>query len=918
MPETPVSAVSSFGLDAALPGVEELPDGGALIDVGDDSQPGDLSTEHSANLAETLDPFQLNTIATDLLELIDKDKEARVERDRAQEEGIRRTGLGHDAPGGATFDGASKVVHPVLAEGCVDFSARAIKELFPSNGPVRTKIVGDTSDEKTLGKAKRKRDFLNFYLTEKMPEYRSEKEILLTQLPLGGSQYEKYWHDGRRTRMEFVPVDKVLLPFSANSFYTAQRITYMREVTEQDVQGDIDSGFYKDVFGPASESPEETASQSATNKIEGKEDSGYNEDGVRIIYEITCKWDVEGNGVAPYVIHIDEPSGQVTAIYRNWKESDESQEPLDWWVEDKFIPWRGAYGIGFPHLIGGLAASLTGSLRALLDSAHINNAPTAIKMKGGRASGQNISMDITAVTEIEAPAGVDDIRKIIMPMPFNPPSQVLFQLLDWLTAQAKGVVATAEEKIADAGANMPVGTTLALIEQGSQVFSSIHARLHDSQRRALKIICRLISDYPDHALADMARFDLVPADFLSSDDVEPISDPNIFSETQRFAQMQSVMQLASGDVQDPSIQWNKLAIRRRMLELLRVDGIDELLPKPPQPLTADPASENTAIMRGQMVKAVLEQDHMAHVKVHLMFIMQPLIAQGPGMTGPALAKIMDHVHEHLLLDYDHAVRVASLLIMQKTGGAMSPDQVAEQAAMLAQEKTSQYAQSLIPLLTEAMQIVQSKTPKPPEDPGIAATKEVAMAQIAQKKETDQANQVLEQAKFQYEAEFKEREFQAAPMLEAMKREFEAKLEVERMQREDDRAQFNQMIELQKNDADNRQHQMTELMKNRDDNETSLRLKMMELQQSVQHLTEAPASDAKTPETPPFEPMLKEMQGLLSQIKEAKTNDSLEALLQGMHGMMTHMAAPTEVLRGPDGKTIGMRKVQATTGFGVAP
>lgn len=815
-------------LEQPIPGVEEMPDGSAIISDIDEAQT-DAGTDFYANLAESIGDFELNAISATLLDLIEKDKEARKARDLAQEEGIRRTGLGDDAPGGATFDGASKIVHPVLAEGCVDFSARAIKELFPSNGPVRTKINGEGNKD-TLEKARKKRDFLNFYLIERMPEYRSEKETLLTQLPLGGSQYEKYWFDGKRVRMEFVPIDKVLLPFSANSFYTSNRITHIKELTQEEVDGCVEDGFYSDVFGLADPQVEETASQTATNKIEGKEADGYNEDGVRIIYEVSCNIDVEGNGIAPYVIHIDGPTEKICAIYRNWGPDDEEQTHLDWWVEDKFIPWRGAYGIGFPHLIGGLSAALTGALRALLDSAHINNAPTAIKLKGGRSSGQNVALDMTAVTEIEAPAGADDIRKIMMPVPFNPPSEVLFRLLDWITGQAKGVVATAEERIADAGANMPVGTALALIEQGSQVFSSIHARLHDSQRRALNIICRLIADNPEHALADMDRFGLVPEDFLDSSDIAPVSDPNIFSEAQRFAQMQSVLQMAAGDAQDPSVPWNKLALRRRMLELLRVEGVDELLPKPKDPITADPASENVAIMQGMDVKAMLSQDHDAHIKAHVMFILQPFVAKGPNISAQALAKLMDHVSQHQVLDYAHVVQACQMIVNAQNPD-LSPDQLSLQAIMMAQEKTSQSQQGIAQLVGEAMQIVQSKVPPPPTDPAIQATKDVAIAQIQQKSQEFQANQQFEQQKFAAEQAFKDREFQAAPMLEAMKREFEAKLEGEKMQREAQAKQFSEMMANQRNEEDNRQKQMTELLKNRDDNITALQVAQMKLQNS---------------------------------------------------------------------------------------
>lgn len=884
--------------------VTELEDGSAVIeDLDTDTKTDD---GFYSNLAESIGTFELNTISTALLDLIEKDKEARKERDKQQEDGIRRTGLGDDAPGGATFDGAAKVVHPVLAEGCVDFSARAIKELFPSNGPVRTKIQGE-SNEFQLEKARKKRDFLNFYLVERMPEYRSEKETLLTQLPLGGSQYEKYWYDGRRVRMEFVPVDKVYLPYSANSFYTSNRITHEKDLTEEKINEYIDSGFYKDVFGQSEQDVEETASQKATNKIEGKEDSGYNEDGCRIIYEVTCNWDVEGDGIAPYVIHIDEPSGNICAIYRNWKESDESKEHLDWWVEDKFIPWRGAYGIGFPHLIGGLSAALTGALRALLDSAHINNAPTAIKLKGGRSSGQNVSLDMTAVTEIEAPAGTDDIRKVMMPVPFNPPSQVLFQLLDWITGQAKGVVATAEERIADAGNNMPVGTALALIEQGSQVFSSIHARLHDSQRKALKIICRLIADYPEHVLADLGKFDLVPEDFLDSSDIAPVSDPNIFSETQRFAQMQSVMQLASGDIQDPSIPWNKIAIRRRMLELLRVEGVDELLPKPEELITADPVTENISIMQGKMLKAVEPQDHLAHIKCHLMFILQPMIAQGQ-VEVQKLAALMSHVNDHLVFDYGYAAQSAQMVVMSESQGQnLSPDQMSLLASMKAQEANSQTMQGLLPILQEAAKIVQSKQPPPQVDPAIQKTFEAAMAEVQRKTAVDQATQQLKLQEMQFDQQMKQQELQSAPLMEALKNQFEAQAQVLNIKADQQAEQMAQQLELIKNEANNRQHQMTELMKNRDDNETALRLKLLELQDKVNSIP------VETPEMPDFSPLMKQMQDMLGQIEKAKTGDALTATVDGLRAVMQQMNAPTELIQDPNtGKTIGMRKVQIIT------
>lgn len=680
----PIESSETFEQDVEMQ-VTEQPDGSALVETPVDAAP---PVNFYSNRAEELDQFELNSLASDLLELIEKDKEARKRRDEQYEDGLRRTGLGDDAPGGAEFSGASRVVHPVLAESCVDFAARAIKEIFPAKGPVKTKIHGEATEPKLL-KAKAKRDYLNWYISSKMEEYKAEKEEELTQLPLGGSQYEKYWFDAElgRCRMEFVPVDKVFLPYSATSFYTSARITHEQDITRATFEDRIASGLYRDIGAIIDEdTPEATAAQKANDKIEGKDDDAYNDDGLRRVFEVSCRWKFEGDEKAfPHVIHIDESTSKVLGIFRNWNEQDPKAVKLDWWVESKFIPWRGAYGIGLPHLIGTLSGALTGALRALLDSAHINNSPGAVKLKAGRASGQNINIAQTEVKELDAPAGVDDIRKVIMPMPFNAPSPVLFQLLDWLTNQARGVVATAEDKIADASNNMPVGTALALIEQGSQVFSAIHSRLHDSQRRGLKIICRLITSFPEQHAAEMQRFGVQPQDFLDTDDIEPVSDPNIFSESQRYAQMQAVLQLAAGDAQDPSIQWNKIEVRRRMLELLRVDGVDVLLPKPPEPVTADPITENVLSMQGKVLKAGPQQDHASHIRAHLAFIVSPFVAMDP-TPNAALGALYNHAREHLLLLYQQS--------------ATQGIQQIQQQQMLAQQQQQMLMQQQLPM--EAM------------------------------------------------------------------------------------------------------------------------------------------------------------------------------------------------------------------------
>ena len=640
--------------------VIELEDGSAVVNFVEKESPL-KNPEFYANLAEEFDEDVLNDLATEYLDYIDVDKEARKQRDKQYEDGLRRTGLGKDAPGGATFDGASKVVHPVMAEACVDFAASACKELLPSDGMVKTNIKGDDSKQKQET-ADRKAGFMNWQLTEQVPEFRDEMEQLLTQLPLGGSQFLKWRFDQEQKRpmCEWVPIDNIILPYSATNFYTAQRVAEQQDITEDIYKQRIDQEIYRDVDGYySSDSPltDQTKSQEANNKIEGKSEPSKNIDGLRRVFEITC-WmrleeDPETDGRrAPYILTIDESSSKVLALRRNWEANDEKLTKLDWYVEFKFIPWRGAYAIGLPHLIGGLSAALTGALRALLDAAHINNSQTMLKLKTGRVSGQSDRIEPTQVIEVEAGPGVTDIRSIAMPMPFNPPSAVLLQLMGWLTDAAKGVVTTSEEKIADANANMPVGTTQALIEQGAKVFSSIHARMHRSQAMSLKIISRINHWYLEEMDNDSGE-EIEVRDFASNNDVRPVSDPNIFSETQRLAQTQALIQLATGA---PPGMFDMRAIYKRTLKQLKVPDSEEVLPNPLGANESNPALENVAMTMGRPAAAYPDQDHIAHLKIHLGYANDPAFGANP-VIGPTFApKALEHIKQHLTLHYLQSMR----------------------------------------------------------------------------------------------------------------------------------------------------------------------------------------------------------------------------------------------------------------------
>ena len=736
---------------------EEQPDGSAIIEMENGPE---FNPDFYDNLADSIDPGVLSSLTFRYMDLLESDKEARSKRDEQYEEGIRRTGMGKDAPGGATFMGASKVVHPAMAEGCVDFAARAIKELFPPDGPVKTKILG-RMDEIKSATAERKKDFLNWQLTEQIEEFRDEQEQLLTQLPLGGSQYFKLWFDEEKKRpcVEFLPIDRVILPFAATNFYTAQRAAEVHEITQYEFDRRVRTGMYRDIqIVKATQTIEQSKVQKANDKVEGKQFE-ENKDGLRKLYHIytwlELKDDKKTKGKsAPYILMIDELDNDVVGLYRNWEESDETMTKLDWVVEFKFIPWRGAYAIGLPHLIGGLSAALTGSLRALLDSAHINNAATMLKLKGAKMSGQSQQVDVTQIVEIEGAPGVQDIRQIAMPMPFNPPSQVLFSLLGWLDTAAKGVVTTSEEKIADVSAQAPVGTTQALIEQGAAVFSAIHARLHDSQGRVLKILCRLNRWYfEDMQKSDVvADIEITREDFDKNTDVVPVSDPHIFSETQRMAQSQAVLALAE---KHPD-QFNMQSVLARLLKQLKVPNINELMKNTPAPEQRTSADENAAMMIGQAAYAYLQQDHIAHIQDHLQFAMNPFFGQSPFADPNYLNNLIEHIKQHMMLWYLNRANG----YVQKAAGkpvdnyedpqlTSTIDKLYTTVGAHVMLDTTDVFKQFAPAFSQLIQMAQQRKQAPqPLPPDAQVVKDTSMAETQRKTQKDQADLQLAQQKLQ--------------------------------------------------------------------------------------------------------------------------------------------------------------------------
>lgn len=728
--------------------VEDTDDGGAIIRMGDELGEEDTKNWFD-NIADQFDFTVLDELGNRLLEDIERDKEARKKRDEQYEEAIKRTGLGKEAPGGADFEGASKAVHPMLTQACVDYASRAIRELMPPNGPVRTYVPGKNAPVERLEKADRKKEYMNWQFKTQMPDFRTELEQLLTQSPLGGSQYLRLVHDAKKKRPVpiFVPVDDVYIPYAASNFYTAERVTYCEHITAFEFEQRVKSGMYSEAAesSPTASIPEQSKSEKATEKVEGKSpDLAYNEDGLRNVFEITTHAELEDeHGAAPYRITIDSASRKIVAINRNWEEDDESMESLYWMVEFPFVPWRGAYSIGLGQMIGSLSGAATGALRALLDSAHINNLPTLLKLKGSNFGGQTKELSVADVTEVEGGISGDDIRKLIMPVPFNPPSPTLFSLLGFLVDAGNGVVRTTFQNLAEQNTNMPVGTTLALIEEGMKVMSAIHLRTYHAMDYVIRLLHRIDRMYltDDDVKNDIGEVLAHRADFEMPLDVVPTADPEVFSDVQRLAQLQIVADRATAM---PDL-YNRRKVEERLLERTKIPNPDELLIPLPEPEEQNAVNENAAMTLKRPVAAFPEQDHLAHLQVHLDYMLSPVLGGLPIIAPSYLPMVLEHIKEHVALWY---VNENFNMLKQSLGyddkqiketlSHQDPETRAELDRTLAAlsqtvvPRAGKVLSSVPPIISQAVKTLQQLAPKPqvPVDPN-------KQAQIQQKEASDQ-------------------------------------------------------------------------------------------------------------------------------------------------------------------------------------
>jgi hypothetical protein len=861
--------------DPGATDVEDTEDGGAVVKVGPDDETAEES-EFYSNLLEAQDvkipQSFLDKLASDLIEAIALDIDSREPRDKQYEEGLRRTGISNDAPGGASFNGATKTAHPMITKAAVDFESRAIKELFPAGGPVKTHIVGEETNER-LEKANRKSAHMNYQLRHQIPEFRPSLEQLLTQLPMGGVQYQRWVWVPRKKRPvpNFVPVDKMVIPFAAESFYTAERRTFIDDITQMEFEKRVNDGLYIDdlVLTLGATPPDRTKAQEASDKIAGIDPDPQNKDGLRRVYETECEldlseWDKKAMEQAcPYIVRIDKDSNKVIGLARNWEMDDQKQESMIWTIEWPFIPWRGSMPIGLAQMIGGLSAAATGSLRALLDSAHINNFPALVKLRGSGQGGQSVTLEPMQVNELDSPVGADDIRKVLMAVPYNEPSLVLFQLLGFLVQESESVVRTTFEDLAEQKQDMPVGTTLALIEQGMAVMSAIHLRLIEAMQKTLSVLHRINRMYitDDDIRDETGQLLAKREDYQGPLDVIPVADPNIFSEVQRFAQMQVIADRAE---KRPAL-YNQRKVEMMILERLKFPNPEQLLVAPPDPKELNAVNENVAATLGRPITAFPEQDHLAHIQAHLDFMFSPFF----GMLQPIAARLfpvmVQHLVEHVVLwyasrVYEHASAAAEqdfseLLKFKDPETRKEVDRALALASTLVIEEAQQVLAKLPPAISQAMEIVQQFEQAKNQDPAAAAMVAVEkvkgqnMQALEDKKQAGKAQEL--QATLAAQAQDKQAERLARNQekirdlnIRVVEGKQKSQDQREKLQHEQQKEMMRQENENRRNDEDNQ----VKLEINTQDNQTALAIASAEIESAEKVAVETGTGTNPNPST----------------------------------------------------------------------
>jgi len=623
----------------------ELQEDGSAIIPDDTSQP--IPTEHNVNLADVIEEKDLKVLSSDLVAFFESDKDSRKDWEDTYVKGLDMLGFKYENRT-QPFDGASGVVHPLLAESVTQFQAQAYKELLPPSGPVNCQIIGEITPE-IEDQSMRVKEFMNYELMNVMKEYDPDMDQLLFYLPLAGSAFKKIYYDGQLERAvaKFVSGEDLVIDYFATDLESAQRVTHCIKMSGNELRKNQVSGFYSDIeVTTGTIDPSEV--QEKVNELEGNEPSYTTDNDEHLILEMHVDLDLPGfedpDGIKlPYIVTLDKYSEQVLSIRRNWDEVDQTKKKKQYFVHFKFLPGLGFYGFGLIHMLGGLSRTATSVLRQLIDAGTLANLPAGFKARGMRIRDQDEPLQPGEFRDVDVTG--NSIRESLLPLPFKEPSQTLFALLGFAVDAGKSFAAIADMKMGEGNEQNPVGTTLALLERGTKVMSAIHKRLHYGQREEFSLLAKVFQLYlpPEYPYAVVGGDRMIKQqDFDDRVDILPISDPNIFSMAQRITLAQQQLQLAQSNPQ----MHNLREAYRRMYLAMGVDNVDAILkPDPDLPVPTGPATENGMAMKGQAPKAFPMQDHQAHIQGHSEFMFTRMVQINPQI----FSMLQSHISEHIAL-----------------------------------------------------------------------------------------------------------------------------------------------------------------------------------------------------------------------------------------------------------------------------
>ena len=720
-------------------------DGGMTVDFDPQDQRGE-SDDFYANLAEEMPDRELSRIAGELMSEFDSNKAGRQEWEDAYANGLELLGFSYEERS-QPFRGASGVTHPLLAEAATQFQAQAFNELLPASGPVRTAVMGAETREKEQ-QAIRVKQFMNYYITNVMEEYTPDLDQMLFYLPLAGSTFKKIYYDEARGRAvsKFIPAENLVVPYETSDLSTCPNVSQVVRMSLNDLRKHQVSGFYLDI--PVLPSQGDTNSvDDEINRIDGMSPSQVDYDCT--LLECHVDLDLEGyeeededgefTGIKiPYVVTISQDNGQILSVRRNYLEDDEKKQKINYFVHYKFLPGFGFYGLGLIHTIGGLSRTATAALRQLIDAGTLSNLPAGFKARGLRIRDDDEPLQPGEFRDVDAPGGA--IRDSLMPLPFKGPDQTLFNLLGFVVDAGRRFAQITDMKVGDGNENAAVGTTVALLEQGARVMSAVHKRLHYAMRLEFKMLARVMSEslpqeYP--YTVEGAESKVMASDFDGRIDVVPVSDPNMFSQSQRIALAQTKLQLAGAA---PELH-NMHEVYKDMYEALGVKDTDRIMKRIPdeEPTPKDPAQENIDSMDMVPMQAFEGQEHEAHIMAHMVFGSTPMVG---GMPAIALA-LQKHIMEHVRIMAREKAAVQFIQSRQAAGG-----EAATEEEMLAVEGlTAQFVAEGMQMVKQMSQQVSGQGPDP-----LVQLKE---QELQIKAQAEQADAQVDQAKLQLDAQNQE-------------------------------------------------------------------------------------------------------------------------------------------------------------------